>query len=147
MSIRQDIIDAIDTRLKTILISNGYNTDIGNKVFHWRNTNLTEAELPGIIYRDPSTNEKEHHGVARGWVNKFQVEIVGFDTLAGTTPAQMRLITEDIYNAIDVDDLWGGLAHDTTPISDEIDIQNKDKISGAASVIIEIDYLASKWIY
>jgi hypothetical protein len=147
MSIHQDIIDAIDIRLKTILISNSYNTDIGNSVFHWRNTNLTEADLPGIIYRDSAVNDKEENAITGGWITKFLIEIVGFDTLAGTTPARMRLITQDIYDAIRVDDLWGGLVHDTTPVSDEIDIQNKDKISGMASVIIEIDYLASKWIY
>ena len=147
MSIRQDIIDAVDTQLRTILISNGYNLDLGNNVFHWRETNLTEADFPAIVYRDLNPSEIEHHGVARGYVHTFQVEIVALQTSAATTPAELRKAIQDIYTAVGVDDLWGGLAHDTQPISDDIDIQNKDRIGGAATVIIEIDYLASKWIY
>src|SRR3990170_3357246 len=51
-SIRQQIMTAIDTRLKLITITNGYETNAGNNVYEFWDIALEDDELPAIIWRD-----------------------------------------------------------------------------------------------
>ena len=58
-SIRQRIIDVLTTRFATILISNGYKTDMGNNVTHWRSSrsDVPQAELPYLNWEDSDEDQ------------------------------------------------------------------------------------------
>jgi hypothetical protein len=145
-SIRQQIITAIDTRLKTILTTGGsYKTDAGLHVFDWLDRDLADSELDAIIYRD-RTNEITPETI-QNYSNKVTIEIEAKTKQATDTARQIRKIVEDIYQAIGTDDRWGGLAIDTQPVSEEIDIQQTDKIAGSAKLTIAIEYEKEKWSY
>ncbi len=65
-SIRQYIIPALDTLFKTIKPTAGYNPNLGNTVFWWRDTPLQISELPAICCKDTNdtmvrvTGQDEH---------------------------------------------------------------------------------------
>lgn len=144
-SIRQQIIDKIDARFKAIKTSGSYKTNIGRNVFDWLKRDLSTTELPALIYKDKeveiSTDTLELYN------NKIILE-VELKAEAGTGTAEsIREMIEDVYKAIGTDDTWSGLAIDSQPISEEMDIEHADKIIGTALVIIEIEYQREKWGY
>lgn len=145
MSIRQQIITALDTRLRTITIANGYKTNAGAHVFDWLDRDLADTELDAIVYRDPA-NEISQETFSQV-DNRVRVEIEVKTKSASTTAAQVRKLIEDVYKAIGIDETFGGLAHEAQPVSENIDIQQADKIMGSATVVIEIYYVSTKWSY
>ena len=53
-TIRESIMSALDARLKTITVLNGYASDAGDNVFDWREDPLQDDELDALEYRDIS---------------------------------------------------------------------------------------------
>lgn len=144
-SIRQQIITALDARLKTITIANGYNTDAGLHVYDWLDRALADTELDAIIYRDPSCDI--NHGLAVAYINKVRVEIEAKTKQAGNTAERLRHILEDICAAINTDETWAGLAENSEPLENSMDIQQDEKIKGSATLQIEIEYTTDKWSF
>lgn len=145
MSIRQQIITALDTRLRTITIANGYHTNAGQRVFDWLDRDLADTELDAIVYRDPANEILQE--TFNQINNRVRVEIEVKTKSASTTGAQVRKLIEDVYKAIGTDETFGGLAHEAQPVSENIDIQQADKIMGSATVVIDIYYMTTKWSY
>jgi hypothetical protein len=133
-TVRQQIISALDTRLKGILKTSGYATDVGQNVFDWRTEILPEDLLPALIYRDISC-ETEITGMDV-FTNRLRVQIEIAAT--GSTPmADIRSMLADIDKAIGVDLSWGNLAILTERISDEAIVATEEnKFSGCQTVIV-----------
>lgn len=144
-SIRQSIMTALDTRLKTIKTTAGYKTNAGNNVFDWLDRDLADTELDAIVYRDPANEILQE--TFNQINNRVRVEIEVKTKSASTTGAQVRKLIEDVYKAIGTDETFGGLAHEAQPVSENIDIQQADKIMGSATVVIDIYYMTTKWTY
>ena len=144
-SIRQQIIDKIDARFKTITTANGYKTNLGSHVFDWLDRELADSELDALAYRDV-VNEIEP-GTIHEYTNQLRLEIEVRTKNATTTAKQVRKMIEDVYKAIGTDDRWSGLATDTQPVSEIIDIQQYDKIMGSAIIAVVIEYDTDKWSY
>lgn len=144
-SIRQQIMSALDTRLKLIKTTGGYKTNAGNNVFDWLDRDLDDSELDAIVYRDPANEiiEETFSQVS----NKLRVEIDAKTKSTSTTAAQIRKIIEDIYKALGTDETFGGLAYQTSPASETIEIRQQDKIMASATIAIDIYYIVTKWIY
>ena len=79
--------------------------------------------------------------------NRVRLEIEVKTKSGSTTAEQVREMIEDVYKAIAQDDTWDGLAIDTNPVSEEIEIGQNDKISGQATITVEIEYRTAKWEY
>jgi hypothetical protein len=144
-SIRQQIITALDTRLKTIKKTASYKTDAGNNVFDWLDRDLADSELDAIVYRD-KTNEISAEGFDVSG-NRVRVEIEAKTKQASGTAARLREIIEDIYKAIGTDESFGGLAIESSPAGESIDIDQVDTIRGNATIAIDISYMSPKWGY
>lgn len=145
MSIRQNIITAIDGRLKIITTANSYKTNIGQHVFDWLDRDLADSELDALIYRDKS-NEISDTGFG-AVMNTVTVEIEVKTKSSSTTAAQVRKMIEDVYKAIGTDDTWGGLALSTIPEADVIELSQAEKIAGSAIIIVKIQYYTNNWQY
>ena len=145
-SIRQQIITALDTRLKTIRTASGYQTDAGAHVFDWEERTLDDSELDAIVYRDRQ-NAPAAATLSKLLHYTITVEIELKTKAAGNTAARLRKMLADILKAIGTDETFSGLATRTTPGQDEIDIQQDDKIKGQARLTISIEYEATKWGY
>ncbi len=135
-SIRQSIIDSIITRLQTITIANQYETDLGNNVFEWRETDIELLDLPCVVLRDPSESV-----VARGGNHHYSLEIeLEAKSLASDT-ALVRNIIADITKAIGVDPNFDSLVYQTTPVENEtLEIEHKGKLFSSITMKFEVNY-------
>src|SRR6266478_147352 len=103
MSIRrQDIIDAIKSRLQTISTTNGYHTNLGANVFVYRDAPIEPYELPALVVKDyKCTKVDELTDVNlsfENWNVFIEVEFV-FAT-SGNSITDVRKGIADVYKAI-----------------------------------------------
>ncbi|MHC1697778.1 MAG: hypothetical protein AB9919_06920 [Geobacteraceae bacterium] len=144
MSKRQSIVNAIETRMKTILTTNGYATNAGQHVFVWRTTDIPETEMPSIcIYDSDCPIDYENTPVGLQG-HRLTVDLVG-DAKGASAQVEVRKINADLLKAIGTDPTWGGLAIDTDLISHGINIEQGDKKIGAGVVRVEIPYRTPLW--
>lgn len=143
---RQLICSAVDARLRTILVSGGYNTDLGENVFEWRATPFEINGLPAMDWRDISEVDSNASTGRDGYHNHaltFQLRVL---TAKGKTTAnEIREILADIVKAVSVDQTWGGLAIRTDPVSNEMEVEEAERIIGGITVTLTITYQTKKW--
>ena len=143
MSIRQQIINILDTELKKILKTNGFNTDAGKNVWAWRDNPLTRAELTGLIYRDALNRKFPVSPIGKfRWALRIEVAIFG------TSANEVRAGIEDVLKVIGncEETKWGGNAQDTLLADgDEMAVEKHDIETGAAILTFEVIYDANKW--
>ena len=143
-SIRQQIINKIDERLKTIQIINGYETDAGKNVFHYKENPFEQANLPCIEYRDISDSpEYLSFGL---FLHVIMLEIRAYANGVNVDKT-IRKIRADIEKAIGTDLTWDGLAEDTRQIniSQDIDLEHKEKKNAGILFPIAIEYVSEGW--
>jgi hypothetical protein len=141
-TVRQDIIDAVDARLKAILVSNGYETDVGSNVFDWHAEPLEEDDLPALIYRDTSV-ETTVDTIA-SFSHRMILSIMAAVT-SSTPMTTIRKIIADIDKAIGVDHTFGGLALMTERISDESGIEINERKYAGCQIVYAITFRTSGW--
>ncbi len=136
MNIRQQIIDALETRLNTI---SGI-----EKVVVWRASDLAPAELPAILIRD-TLDTMPADGVGAGRIDHdLDVDITAM--FSGTTSAtDAREMIADIVAAIGTDPTFSGLAFDTVLVSADLDLEDSAQLVAAAQINIIIRYRSSMW--
>lgn len=120
---RQRIIDAVKARMQTVLIANGYATDIGQKVFDWRvdfQGEEADADLPCISVCDMVAEAAPRNGPdpqSTTWLMPIQLRVYA---KRGDTPSVMRSYLKDLQRAVRQDDRWKsasvGLAMNTYPL-------------------------------
>ncbi len=143
--VKKRILSAIDSRLKSILKVNGYETDAGENVFYWRTEPIPEDRLPGIVYRD--TVNRVEVGAGGLYENTLTVEIRGYAAGSGDeeTKALVEKIGADIEKAVSQDDTWGGLALTTEKESEECDLERRERVYGQATVTVNVEYRTNRW--
>ena len=99
-TIREDIISALDTRLKTIKATAGYASNVGSHVFEWREDPLQDGELDALEYRDLACETGPTETI-RTWMHKLTVQI----RICSKTMDQIRKIIGDLDKAIGADTL------------------------------------------
>lgn len=141
-SIRQQIVSAVETRLKTIKVVNGYETDIGLNINVWQTTDFQESELPAIDVRDPSEEVDVRGG---NHICNLTIEIEA--KVSGTTSAAaMRDIIADTIKAIGTDPTFGGLAQDTRPVTnDSFGFGQNSKKIASIVMTFEARYITKKF--
>lgn len=140
-TIRQQIVNALETRLKTITVANGYATAIGSKVYPWRKTEIDEADLPAICFWDQSA-EMQRETLKGATSHTLSITVALFVT-GKTTPAQARDGLNDILKAIWTDPYFGGLAVQYVPKSHELTMEVDGDICGAGQVKFDLQYYTS----
>lgn len=138
---RQKIVTAIDTALKNIKTSQGYETDLGDNVFEWREEPLQETEIPGAIWRDTDAPVDETFGEH---LHKMILEVELFSSGA-SAPALLRKLIADVVKMIGANLTWGGLAEDTRPQTEDIKTDRESKRIGSALLKFEILYLTARF--
>jgi len=141
---RQQIIDAVRTRLQSITVTNGYDFNLGNHVLEWRTTMLNDNEMPGIVFRDIQNIKVERGPVAYfRWGLNIEINII---TQGGTSITDIRKMLGDVYKAIGTDVRWGGLAILTEqPNNDEIQSEQQERKITGVSIRLQIIYDSPLW--
>lgn len=136
MNIRQQIIDALETRLNTI---SGI-----EKVLVWRASDLAPAELPAILIRD-TLDTMPADGVGAGRLDHdLDVSITAMFS-GNTSATDAREMISTIVAAIGTDATFGGLAFDTVLISADLDLDDAAQLIAAANINITIRYRSGLW--
>ena len=142
-SIRQQIVNAVKTRLATIRLSNGYETEIGAHVFEWLTQDLQASELPCVEFIDPKCQTIQHVSNVQEHDLEVWLKITGEP---GTNVAQWtRKAVADVWKMVGVDRKWSGLALTTYPKpppddSDALGFEQGNKIVSGADVKLIIKY-------
>jgi hypothetical protein len=146
MTIREQIITALDTRFKTILQAGGYNTNLGTAVYHWQTENIPQDACPALFYHDPketvelASQQELEHTITLEIALKYAVSDMA-DVYGGIEDVMT------LFEAIDVvNDLLGQLLIDVTPRGNEISIDTSGQmIIVTAGINIDLIYRSGKW--
>lgn len=138
--IREQIVQALLTRLKTIVTGNDYNTDIGLNVFRALRRPLEAHELPAIYLLEGDESESEiNFGFDR---YNFGISIqarVTFDD--GDDWMRIgTLMIADVIKCLGVDQTLGGLALDIRMTSNQVGEAEEKVRAVGADISVEIDY-------
>lgn len=140
-SIRQKLVDAVSARLEAILITGGYDTDIGQSVTWWR-TRLDPDTLPAINCRDrllPPENKIR-------WKRTLIIEMEIFLSPESDPDEEMRKALADIETCVGLDVTWGGLADDTELFeSEKMGLDDWDSMIIAGGFYLAIEYETEPW--
>ena len=141
MSVRQQIIDKLDTNFNLISIAAGCSFDTGGHVYEWRDIpfKVDDSELPAIIYRDVFDNisdldEGEH---------ELTLE-VGLFAVGGTSPAQIRAMMVDILNnvkLIEQENFVAGAKY----LNSDMDVEHIVKKYAGAVLTFSISFHTQIW--
>ncbi|MHB1050988.1 MAG: hypothetical protein ACYC09_12985 [Bacteroidota bacterium] len=149
---RQQIVDAIITRLKAISTAGGYYNnfaDVGSieKVFDNRVTEFNESELPAInvVDKDEDPNLEMMAGSRNPWYRSLQVDI-NLIVTGETSMAEVRKGISDIQKAIGTDETWGALAIDTRWDGTENQYNQEEDLFRKVSVQITVIYQTREWL-
>jgi hypothetical protein len=147
-SIRQRILTALDTRLKTIRTSAGYETELGLNVYEWRVIDLQEMELPGLIWKDYAVGEAEPATIMGDESLTEQTMDIDINIKVQDgqdTASTIRKAIADVQKAIGTDETWGGLALMTSDNGNETERDQEDRITGNVTMRIGITYHTTRW--
>ena len=138
--IRQQIMEALEDQLQTILMTGNYNSNLGSHIYEWRGTPIEEGNLPACIYRD--TNDT----IAQTCGNQEHQLTVSLDIFANSTAEVMRGIIADVTKCLGANLTLGGLCEDITPISDEtIEVEHENRRIFGVTMKIVIQYVTANW--
>lgn len=140
-TIREQIITAMMERFRGISKLSGYNTDLGASIYHFRAANFEAEELQSLNIID--AHDDIVHDTLDQWEHNLDIELE--IKAAPTTLTGVYELLEDVYEAIAKDDTWGGLAFDTQPSYNEIDIEHAANRLADVKVRIRVKYSAAKW--
>lgn len=134
---RQQIIDQLKTLLATVLISNGYKTNVGSNIFEWKSIDFQDSELPGIDVRDPDESV-ETKGGRHYYTLTIEIEA---KVSASTTTNQAREVLADIETLMGSNQNLGGLVHLVRPVQNELlDFEKVNNKFGTVSMRLEVQY-------
>ena len=143
LTIRQQIINAIKTRLQLILLANGYRTNAGALVFVDRKTPQGKDDLPCLLVFDGTADASDN--VINGRTDYALNISIEAAVLGDTLAADQREIVADVLQAIGVDDTFGGLAYRTTLLTVDTNVEYHNAHLSGAEISIGIDYRCPRW--
>jgi len=143
-TIRQQLIAAVEARMKTILKANGYNTDLGLHVRVSPTDAAPETWEWSMDVFFPGASDPDAAGVSNRWDYALDVDI-DMDQIGAASDADVSNMLADVLAAIGQDDTWGGLAFETKRPSHNPEWERKGRLVGAANIRLQILYRTQPW--
>lgn len=143
-SVRSRLVNTVETRFRTIRVSGGFNTDLGNNIFVWRPTPFQEQEFPGANIKDVQCDIQPQS--AQVWHNTLTMHVDCVAATGNTTDELIRKIAADVWKCIGLDRYWTEsgtnqrLAYNTEPIRDEIQHVHEGKVIGGLRLTFAIHF-------
>ncbi len=144
---RQQIIDAIVTRLKLINGAGGYYLNLNSRVYDNRVPEYADNEIPAVNITDG--DEESNQELLAGSVNYWYRDLnIGITLIVNGTlaAADVRKGIADIQLAISTDLKWSALAIDTIWTGTTIDRNQEEKKIMSATVNITVRYSTTEWL-
>lgn len=143
-SIRQQIVAAVVTRLKTITTANGYNTEVGaSNVSDWLTASASQSDTVTVSVED--ADERSEQIVSSVQLHELDVKIAAGIRGGANAPQDARNLLADFHKCIGVDRTWGGLAQDTLPGESRLQAEQADKKIGLVELTVTIKYRTANY--
>lgn len=145
MSKRQDIVNAVKTRMLTVRTANGYATEIGADQSEWNVTGKSPQELPSHEVRDEveeAVVDKPNSGL---YERRLEITVIAELLEDGAGATNARLALADIIKAVGVDTTWGGLAKFTLPVEERIRVAEEGQRISGVTVVFQVVYFRKPW--
>ena len=151
---RQQIVEALSTRLKSIRIgaqvtidgqAYTYQSDIGRKVFEWRTTDLTPGEGEMLCFWDPILDPDEE-SASIGHLNHALQVFIEY-VAEKQRPEMARKVMADVRAAVGTDGTFGGLADGTSivRVGNDLKAVLADRSLAGMLCVLEIRYSTPRW--
>ena len=137
---RQEVLNLVADRLKTIKIANGYETDLGKNVFKWRLTPVTQKKFPAVNL----TDTEEEYIYDPDSEGKYAVLQIEFNAIAKDF-TEMYAVLRDVEKAIGQDEHFGGKLLEAVVDSVKINAEQNEQIIVAAEGVLQIKYYAERF--
>jgi hypothetical protein len=138
MSKDADIMDALKTRLQTILVTGGYQTNIGQKVHIWRTTPLGPEDVPAIMADD--TDIEHNNGAVMGMTrNTMSVDMVVVLT-GSASLSDARKARADLKKCLHGYETMGGLVSRMSVEKTAIEMKQFENLIAGAKARLTIEY-------
>ena len=138
MSKDADIMDALKAHLQTILVSGGYQTNIGQKVHVWRTTQLGPEDVPAIMADD--TDIEHNDGAVMGMTrNTMTVDMVIVLT-GGSSLSDARKARADLKKCLHGYETMGGLCNRLAISKTAIEMKQFENLIAGAKARLTIEY-------
>lgn len=154
-SIRQQIIDALKTRLETIIDgvsvtdANGgsytYATDIGLHVQVWRRENLADDEQWFISLRDTKGSKDDAEGSEVGRNLRRLTVVVDLVARDEVAPELIRAAMADVIACIGVDPTLGRVCRWIDIEEDNLDVLQTADLLAGSSITLSVTYKTPLW--
>ena len=151
MSRRQQLVDAIEARLGTIVAAQTVSIHGGTSytyqntikgVYPWRKTPFNQGELPAIEFWDANSED----GPGPSGQHEHRLPIVLQVSVGGSQPASVaRSLMEDIVACIGVDPRWSKLANWTDITGHGLMIEKAGDVIAGAQILFTIRYCTPLW--
>lgn len=141
---RQQIIDALKTRLQTVTVANGYATGAGASVFVWRKTAVTAAEAPCLLVQDGGL-VREYAAIIGLVKNTLTCDILAVVVdNKSATPALARSLEGDLIKCLAGWETAGGLASSVLVTRSTPTMEQHEQLVGMVLVTVEIIYTTAR---
>ncbi len=138
---RQQVVDSIADRFKTIRIANGYRTDIGAKVYVWKVAPWDPKDLSGMIIRDTTCEIKGQVTQHHDWTLQIEVDALA---VGERVSEASRNAEADILKCIGLTPRWTVEAlsarMETTSINTEIAVRHEETLMGVVRFRFEVAF-------
>lgn len=150
-SVRQQIVDAIEARLKLIVsgkiwtlpdgLTHTCTTNVAG-VYPWRKVPFSVAQLPAIGFWDTTSGLED--GTFGSFNHALEVNIVGFVSGSSSVNAA-RELNADILAAVGSDHRWNGLARWTEVQNMPLDMEQAGDVVAAGEIKLTVHYRTGLW--
>ena len=146
MTKRQQIVSALETRLKTIKPAGGYATRAGDNVHLWRVVDLEHDKLPALVLRD-TADPMDKQGLTHTGRHQLSIEIEGIigDSLEAKAEERGRDMLADVLKAIGTDDTFGGLCFQAAIAASDFAVVADGKRRCGFSLTLVLSYQTARW--
>lgn len=135
---RSQIMVKVATALTGITTGAGYQTNLGQKVYEWREYPIEDDAPPACVYKETDTCSIL---CTNTWRHKLNLDIL----LYGNTAAQVRQMIADVTTAIGTDTTFGGLVQKTEPTGEDTGAEHKNKLVFISHLTFEIWFNTTYW--
>lgn len=143
---RQQLVDSIVERFKTISTANGYRTNIGSKVFLWKVSPWDQKETTGLIVRDTSCTMVAQVSGHHDWTLQIEAEAYA---VGESLSNALRSAEADIIQCIGVSPKWtvGDLQGriETSSLESDIGIKHEEYLIGAIRIRFTVTFRTQLW--
>lgn len=137
----QQIINKLKGIIEGLIISRGYEANLGRNVYDWKVTPYGQEQIPGVSIEDPSDlvrNEEQIIGMDTH-ILSITVKIKSFSDAATIR----KIVDGDLYSTFGETanrTLDGLLEESIRWLGRSFDFEHKDKLIGSAEISLELVY-------